>query len=148
MSSVPVIPRANSLFFSVKVPGKKDAADGGGGGGGGKLRKGKSLARTGSGAGSAGGAEEEGFGRAESDGEDGGGGGGGVLKRSNSMKKAKSISRTGSLSTAPMQTDGLISALASSQKSAYSRSLLPIQWVSFDTGLVCAGCGRDRGDRI
>ena len=26
-----------------------------------------------------------------------------------------------------------------SQKSAYSRSLLPIQWVSFDTGLVCAG---------
>ncbi len=28
---------------------------------------------------------------------------------------------------------------ASSQKSAYSRSLLPIQWVSFDTGLVCAG---------
>jgi hypothetical protein len=29
--------------------------------------------------------------------------------------------------------------LASSQKSAYSRSLLPLKWVSFDTCLLCAG---------
>jgi len=28
---------------------------------------------------------------------------------------------------------------ASCQKSAYSRSLLPLKWVSFDTCLVCAG---------
>jgi SNF2 family DNA or RNA helicase len=39
-------------------------------------------------------------------------------------------------------------AQASSQKSAYSRSLLPLKWVSFDTCLLCAACVTQRGDGV
>jgi hypothetical protein len=40
---------------------------------------------------------------------------------------------TGSVRESRVALDLADSALASSQKSAYSRSLLPLKWVSFDT---------------